>query len=131
MQIANWGCGMTPEEMSERLLECSVRVGQAVDALPDSRLGRHVAGQLVRCGTASGPNYEEGCGAESTKDFIHKLRIALKEMRETNYWLRFSSRAGLLPEQRLSELIQETEELKRILGKSVATARENMNNNRR
>lgn len=117
---------MTPEELSERMLDCSVRVGHVVDALPDTRLGRHVAGQLVRYGTASGPNYEEGCAAESPKDFIHKLRIALKEMRETNYWLRFSARAELLPTERLSELIGETEELKRILGKSIVTARANL-----
>jgi four helix bundle protein len=117
---------MTAEELSERMLNCSVRVGRVVDALPETRLGRHVAGQLVRCGTASGPNYEEGCAAESPRDFIHKLRIALKEMRETNYWLRFSAGAELLSTERLSELISETEELKRILGKSIVTARSNL-----
>jgi four helix bundle protein len=120
------GLPMTPEELSERLLDCSVRVGKVVDALPETRLGRHVAGQLVRCGTASGPNYEEGCAAESPKDFIHKLRISLKEMRETNYWLRFSAKAELLPTERLNDLITETDELKRILGKSIVTARSNL-----
>lgn len=117
---------MTAEELSQRMLDCSIRVGRVVDALPDTRLGRHVAGQLVRCGTASGPNYEEGCAAESPKDFIHKLRIALKEMRETNDWLRFSAGAHLLPTERLNELIAETEELKRIPGKSIVTARCNL-----
>jgi four helix bundle protein len=72
---------MTPDELCDRLLEFAVRVGKVVDALPDTRLGRHVAGQLVRCGTSSPPNYEEGCAAESRGDFIHKLKIVLKELR--------------------------------------------------
>ena len=50
---------MTPEELSERLLNLAVRAGKVVDALPDTRLGRHIAGQLVRCGTSPAPNYEE------------------------------------------------------------------------
>jgi len=72
------GSGMgkrNPADLSDRLLGFAVRVGKVVDALPDTRLGRHVAGQLVRCGTSAGPNYEEGCAAESRADFIHKLSI--------------------------------------------------------
>ena len=113
---------MTPDEMTDRLLDHAVRAGKVVDALPDTRLGRHVAGQLVRCGTAAGPNYEEGCAAESRNDFIHKLRIALKEMRETRYWLKYIVRAEMLPESRMTDLITESDELCRILGASVATA---------
>jgi four helix bundle protein len=113
---------MTPDEMIDRLLDHAVRAGKVVDAMPESKLGRHVATQLVRCGTAAGPNYEEGCAAESRNDFIHKLRIALKEMRETRYWLRYIVRAELLPEPRLADLIQESNELCLILGASVATA---------
>jgi four helix bundle protein len=116
---------MTPDELCDRLMDSGVRVGHVVDALPDTRMGRHVAGQLIRCGTAGGPNYEEGRTAESRRDFIHKLKIALKELRETRYWLRFSVRAALLPEVRLNDLVQECEELIRILGKSVATAEAN------
>ena len=62
---------MGTEELSERLLDFAVRIGKAVDALPQSRLGRHIAGQLVRSGTSPAPNYEEACGAESRKDFVH------------------------------------------------------------
>lgn len=118
---------MTPDELTDRLLDHAVRAGKVVDALPETRLGRHVAGQLVRCGTAAGPNYEEGCAAESRNDFIHKLRISLKEMRETRYWLKFIVRAELLPENRLRDLITESDELCRILGASVATADSNRN----
>jgi four helix bundle protein len=73
---------MTPDELSERLLEFAARTGKAVDALPDTRMGRHIASQLVRCGTSPAPNYEDGRSAESRNDFIHKLRISLKELRE-------------------------------------------------
>lgn len=80
---------MNSEELSERLWRFSARIGKVVDALPDTRLGGHVAGQLVRCGTAAGPNYDEGCAAGSRADFAHKLSIALKESKETRGWLRF------------------------------------------
>ena len=61
---------MNSDELSERLLEFAARIGKVVDALPESRLGRHIAGQLIRCGTSPAPNYEEVCGAESRKDFF-------------------------------------------------------------
>ena len=114
---------MTPQELSDRLWKFAARVGKVVDALPDARLGRHVAGQLVRCGTSSPPNYDEACAAESRADFAHKIGIALKEMRETRGWLRFIIIAELLPEKRVSALVQESEELAKILGKSSVTAR--------
>jgi len=116
---------MTPEELSDRLLEFAARVGKVVDALPDSRLGRHVAGQVVRCGTSPGPNYEEGCAAESRADFVHKLSIALKELRESRYWMRLIVRAELLPEPRMSDLIHECQELSKILAQSLIAAKSN------
>jgi four helix bundle protein len=102
-----------------------VRIGKVVDALPDSRLGKHIAGQLVRSGTAPAPNYEEACAAESRRDFIHKVRISLKELRETRCWIKLIMRSELLPEARMSELASEADELCRILGQSLVTARKN------
>jgi hypothetical protein len=67
-----------PRELAERLIDFAVRMGRVVDALPRSRLGQHVAGQLVRSGTSPAPNYAEGCAAESRRDVIHKLSISLK-----------------------------------------------------
>ncbi len=113
---------MTPNELSERLWNFSARIGKVVDALPDSRVGRHVAGQLVRCGTSSAPNYDEACAAESRADFIHKLNVALKEMKETRGWLRFIVKAELLKETRITPLVSESEELAAILAKSITTA---------
>ncbi len=116
---------MTAEELSDRLLDLAVRVGKVTDALPDTRLGRHVAGQLVRCGTSPPPNYDEACAAESRADFIHKLRICLKELRESRCWIRFIIKAELLPEARLLDLLNEANQLCDIIGKSVATASSN------
>ncbi len=114
---------MTPDELSERLLEFAVRVGKIIDALPDTRLGRHVAGQLVRCGTSSPPNYEEACAAESRADFVHKMKVALKELRETRFWLRYSVRTDMLSAAKMGNVIDECHQLCNIFGKSTVTAK--------
>lgn len=116
---------MTPDELSDRLLDLAVGVGKVVDALPDTRLGRHIAGQLVRCGTSEAPNYEEARAAESPRDFVHKLQIALKELRETGYWLKLAIRAEMLKQSRLSDLFDECNQLQRIVAKSVVTTKRN------
>ena len=112
-------------DIEERLLEFAVRVGKAVDALPDTRLGRHIAGQLVRSGTSPAPNYAEAGAAESKKDFIHKLAIALKELRESSVWIRMIMKSELIPEQRLEQLQDECDQLCRIIAKSLVTAKSN------
>jgi four helix bundle protein len=116
---------MTSDELSDRLIAFAARVGKVVDALPDTRLGRHVAGQLVRCGTSPAPNYEEACGSESRADFIHKLMIALKELRESRCWIRMIIKAELLPETRLGDLLDESVQLANIIAQSVVTAKKN------
>ena len=114
---------MSPDELSERLLIFAARVGKVADALPGTRLGRHIAGQLVRCGTSPAPNYEEGCAAESRADFVHKLKIVLKELRESRTWLRLIIKTDLLPEPRMAELLEECSQLCNIFGKSIVTAK--------
>jgi len=111
------------DDLAQRLVEFAARIGKVVDAIPETRLGRHVAGQLVRCGTAGAPNYAEARGSESTKDFIHKLGICLKELRESQCWLELIVRAELLPEARLNPLIDESDQLIAIIVKSIATAK--------
>lgn len=113
------------DALEDRLLDFGVRVGKVVDALPDTRLGRYVAGQLVRCGTCGAPHYAEARAAESRADFIHKLGVALKELREAHVWLKFSIRSELLSEPRLGPLCEEGFQLINILAKSIITAREN------
>jgi four helix bundle protein len=121
------GLSMTSDELLERLIDFAVRVGKVVDALPDTRMGRHVAGQLVRSGTSPAPNYEEGCAAESRADFIHKLSICLKELRESRCWIRLIIKTDMLPEHRMVELLDECNQLCNIIGQSVVTAKENKN----
>ena len=114
---------MSPEILSERLLEFAARVGKVVDALPETRLGNHIAKQFVRCGTAAGPNYEEACAAESRADFVHKLSISLKELRESRSWVPLIIKAELLSERRMAGLLDEAEQLCNIVGRSVVTAK--------
>ena len=122
---------MTPDDLSERLWQFAARVGKVVDALPDTRLGRHVAGQLVRCGTSAPPNYDEGCAAESRADFIHKLGVALKELKETLGWLHFIIISDLLSERRITLVQCEGRELSKILGRSIVTAKAKRQTRRR
>jgi four helix bundle protein len=110
-------------ELSERLLSFAVRVGKAVNALPATRLGRHVAAQLIRSGTSAAPNYEEGCAAESRADFIHKLSVCLKELRESRFWIRLIVKSSLLPASKLADLEDECTQLCRIMASSVVTAK--------
>ena len=115
---------MNAEELSGRLLRFAVRITRLVAALPKTPEGRHVASQILRSGTSSGANYEEACGAESRRDFAHKLGIVLKELKETRFWLRLIRDVPLVqPVTRLDPLIKEVEELVAIFAKSLSTSR--------
>ena len=110
-------------DLEERLLEYSVRIIRVVEQLPNTRIGNHIAGQLLRSGTAPYPNHGEAQAAESPKDFIHKLRISLKELRETKRWLKLIQRIPLIkPVEKLNSIIEETEELVKIFVSSIKTA---------
>jgi len=125
MQNEGRGLERKGADIEERLLDFAVRVGKAIDTLPDTRLGRHIAGQLVRSGTSPAPNYAEACAAESKKDFIHKLAIVLKELRESSVWIRLIVKSELIPEQRLEQLRDECDQLCKIIAKSLVTAKSN------
>ncbi len=109
-------------EIEDRLIDFAVRVIKVADALPRTPAGKHIAGQLLRSGTSPAPNYAEARGAESTADFVHKLRIALKELNESSVWLRIICRAELLENSLLVDLIDENEQLCRIVNASIKTA---------
>jgi four helix bundle protein len=112
-------------DLEERLLEYAVRIIRLVDALPATRAGRHVADQLLRCGTSPLANHGELQGAESRKDFIHKLGICLKEIREARRWLRLVHRVPLLAPSKVDPLLAETESLIKIFAASIRTAEKN------
>jgi four helix bundle protein len=131
LQIEGSGAEIvTADELSERLINFAARVGKVVDALPETRMGRHIASQLVRCGTSPAPNYEEARAAESRADFIHKLGICLKELRESRSWTLLITRTELLPEHRMGELLDECDQLCKIIAQSIVTAKENRDSKR-
>ena len=115
----------TGDDIAERLLGFAVRVIKLVNALPKTIVGRHIAGQLVRSGTSCGSNYEESRGAESRADFIHKLGIALKEIKESRFWLKVIYHAKIMKPEQIEPLITECEELAAIIAKSIITAKAN------
>ena len=112
--------------LEKRLIDFAVRIINVVEALPNTRAGNHIAGQLVRCGTSPAPNYGEAQSAESRSDFIHKIKIVLKELRETRVWLKIIQRKSLSKSTREIELlIAECDELISIFVTSVKTAEKN------
>ena len=113
-------------DLEGRLLDFSSAIIDISEALPKTRSGTHVAGQLLRSGTSPYSNHGEAEAAESPDDFVHKLKICLKELRETRRWLRLVERKlWLANEPLLSTALREVEELIRIFAVSIRTATRN------
>ena len=116
--------------LEDRLIDFAVRIIYVAESLPKTKAGNHIAGQLIRCGTAPAPNYGEAQDAESRADFIHKMKISLKELRETKIWLLIAGKANLIkPASKLEPLIDESNQLISIFVASVKTAKQNKNKN--
>src|SRR5260370_14428863 len=115
------------DELEERLIDFAVRIIKLSASLPKTPAGKHVAGQLLRSGTSPAPNYGEARGAESHADFVHKLRIVVKELNETSIWLRVIERSRIIKPALLTEIIQETAELCKIFAASLKTIRRGRN----
>jgi four helix bundle protein len=112
-------------DLEDRLIEFSVRIIRLAQALPKTRVGNHIAGQIIRSGTSPAPNYGEAQSAESRPDFIHKLQVCLKELRETRVWLLMTAKANLVKSaSQLDPLIDENNQLISIFVTSVKTARQ-------
>ena len=113
-------------DLEKRLIDFAVRIMDLVETLENTRAGNHIAGQLVRCGTSPAPNYGEAQSAESRNDFIHKIKIVLKEPRETKIWLQIIHRKRMARSGSQTEsLIAECDELISIFVTSVRTAEKN------
>jgi four helix bundle protein len=118
-------------DLEERLLAFTVRIVNVVERLPATRAGNHIGGPLIRCGTSPVANYSEAQSAESRTDFIHKLKVALKELRETRVWLRLIQRKAIAgAPDRLAPLLAEGDELIAILVSSIKTAQQNEQSHR-
>jgi len=121
-------CGMSvnvakAEELERRLISFAARVVDVSSMLPKTIQRRHFSMQIIRSGTATASNYGEARGAESRSDFVHKLRIVLKELNKTAVWLQLIGETNLLSGDKLVPIIAENRELCRIIGASVRTAR--------
>ncbi len=110
------------DDIEERLIEFAVRIVKLCSHLPDTLAGRHIGAQLLRSGTGPAALYAEARGAESTDDFIHKLKVCLKELNESSVWLRILTRSEMLPETRLQAITGENNELCRLINASIKTA---------
>lgn len=110
-------------DISERAFAFALRILKLVRALPRDVVGQIVARQLGRSGTGIGGNVEEAQGAHTKKEFAQKMNIARKEALETRYWLRLIGESDTMPKDRLADLLQESDELVRILSTIVKTAR--------
>src|SRR3989339_197161 len=108
-------------DLEGRLIDFAVRIINLVESLPRTKAARHIADQILRSGTSPAPNYGEAQGAESRSDFIHKMRVCLKELRETKVWLRMIERAELISSMERSPLLKECNELIGIFTVSIST----------
>ena len=113
------------EELSERLFKFAVSCLKLIRTLPETSEFKAINYQLAKSSTSSGANYEEAQAGSSRADFNNKVRISLREMRESNYWLRIIKEITeyQLPSEELKSLIQESKELKNILGTIVQKTR--------
>jgi len=107
-------------------MDLAVAISRLVERLPQTLIGAHVAGQLVRSCTAPVASYAEALGAESRRDFIHKLKLGLKELREAQVWLRYSQRMLLVDSEEVGPNVQECDELIAIFVASIRTAKKNI-----
>ncbi len=111
-------------DLQERLINYAVTIIKLSDYLPETKVGKHICAQILRSGTSPAPNYGEAQSAESRADFIHKLKVALKELRETEVWLKIIIRANLINKfEKIDPILNETDELISILFKSIETAK--------
>ena len=114
-------------DLEDRFIDYAIRVSNGVDEIDNSRLGSHIAGQITRSSSSPALNYGEAQSAESRKDFVHKLKIILKELKETRVCLKIIKRKPLVPKiEKLNPIMDETEELIRIIFSSIKTTRKNM-----
>ena len=111
------------DQLEERLVNFAVRIIKLSACLPQTAAGRHIAGQILRSGTSPAPNYGEARGAESRADFVHKIRVVLKELNETSVWLRIIERSKILRAELLTDIVQENGDLCKIFAASLKTAR--------
>lgn len=113
-------------DLEDRLVNFAVQIAGIVESLPSTRTGNHIGSQLIRSGTSPALNYGEAQSAESRTDFIHKIKVVLKELRETSVSLKIIKRLPLIkPSERIDPIMDEANQLIAIFVKSISTAQTN------
>lgn len=115
-------------DLEERLIDFAVKIIKLTETITPTKAGNHLAGQILRSGTSPALNYGEAQSAESKKDFLHKMKVVLKELRETLVCLKIILKSNLYNDQSLIDwLLKECNELVSIFVKSVTTSQKNLN----
>ena len=112
--------GERSRRLSERTVDFGLAAMEFCEALPRTAAGRHIGDQLLRSATSVAANYAEASEAESPADFVHRMKIAQKELKESRVWLLFAAR--LFPGDAVESLKAESRELLLMIGKSINTA---------
>jgi four helix bundle protein len=112
-------------DLEDRLIDFAIKAVAIAEKLPQTKLGNHLAGQLVRSSTSTALNYGEAQAAESPNDFIHKMKVILKELREAKVCFKIIIKKPLLPSIEVENTLQENNELIAIFLKSIETAKRN------
>jgi four helix bundle protein len=114
-------------DLEDRLIDFTINCSDIVEELPQTKLANHIGGQLIRASSSGALNYGEAQSAESPNDFVHKLKVVLKELRESRVCLKIILRKPLLPSERVQPTLDECNELIAIFLKSIDTANRNKN----
>ena len=114
-------------ELRGRLYKFALRIVKFVRSLPKNWVVFEIGRQLLRSGTSVDANYEEACGAFSKQEFVYRLNISFREAKESNYWLRLLHDSGIVSGEEIGCLLQESQEIRNILGTGVKTARKRRN----
>lgn len=118
---------MNSEDLKRRLKIFALRIIKLSESLPENITGKTISNQIIRSGTSPGANYRSACLGKSDKDFLNKLKMVEEELDETLYWLEIIVESGLIKQELLSDLIQENNELFKIISSSITTMKKKIN----
>lgn len=122
---------MNSEDLKKRLKVFALRIIKLSESLPNNNTGNTMGRQIIRSGTSPGANYRSACLGKSDKDFLNKLKMVEEELDETLYWLELITESGLVKANLLNDLINENNELKKIMVSSILTMKKRIKSNRK
>lgn len=118
---------MNENDLKKRTKQFGLRVIKLVESLPSGQTARTIGNQLLRSGMSVGANYRAACRGRSKADFIAKAGISLEEADESLYWMEMLQEAGIIPVEKMKDLMKEADELVAIFTASIKTARAHLN----